>query len=451
MREQSSRDATVRMLSALIGCGSLIAVALLGWLAWFAFGGPADERAEQRRRDQVEAALAIEDSARIEAIVADHGFHNLVSADAPLIPPPPDADETEDWWGARSHGDHYEPSAKGAIVTTFEDERALDRVHHELPEHLRADSLDELGWIALLRWTMHQTASERRAGIVSIQHVDARVVELEQGRLVAQATHRASAPLTASSGGVYLVSDESVARLVERAVRVAAQAAPFEPTPSLAMECPVDAALAARTLDRTADPSCRDEPLTAPECVSHCLRGHSASCLRIAFAHLDRRDEDEGALAEARPYLLRTCAYGEVRGCVHWATSRMSRDAELDPASSADPALGCVARVLAHACEIGGDDHRGCAFRQKMRFFGMGMPAEPEAAAAELRRQCASVSGAACMTLGELQARGAFGLEERGEANANYERACEAGWTPIACEVDAEDWPIDLLETHGGG
>lgn len=441
-------DHEVRGLFMIIGCGGLIVLIGIVTAVWLFLDDRADREAERERRDGVERRLSVESSEAIRALIAEHGFHTLREGPWPMIPYPEDLDDRGyDWAAVCAHGDQHHPSDamdRGVIVHLEGAVASVDPSHHALPEYLRADEPAAMHWVALVRRTIIPAAYSYEGVDVDVEEVDLRMVRISDRVLIAQGTYRAMPPLSQGAPHeVYEASEQDLADWVADAWNTAMQARPFEPQPPLEdpLACPMDGTLSPLSLDSTRDPSCKDDPAPADECRAHCLRGHPESCWIIARA-LERRD----LYAESDELYLRACQYGLASGCTNWAAGRITdeRDREPPPDLENDSTLVCLARVFEHACALA--DDWGCAMLEQMRMEGEGMKRDTAAARATLEARCAAEPSAACMVLGQYQARGDFGPEERARADDNFRRACESGGVPSACDTRAEQWDSLPLE-----
>ena len=449
--EPTPPDSSLRALVALIGCGALVVLIGVGMGIWAYLDHRADEEAEVARRDAAVAALDVGRSPVIGALVADHGFAVLEPGGWPMIPYPEDLDSRFlDWVDVSSHGDVHRAAVpdRGAIVLVEGETASLDPSHHELRDEDRADTIEEVRWVALVRRTTFPDAYDFEDRSVGVEQVDLRVVRVADGVLIAQGTYRAMPPeFEGFPVDTYTVDAGLVAMFASGARDFATQAEPFLAQPSLEHECPAERSLAPPSIDLSTDPSCDQNPAEADGCRAHCLRGHPESCWRIGLAIEDRAlaaDPDAPTPAAASAFFLRACHYGLGSGCTNWAAGRLHslEDVPRGEAQS-HPGLACVARVMSHACEL--EDDWGCAMLERMRLEGQGLPRSPEAAHQALQARCDEGPSAACSILGEYQARGAFGLEARAAANASFARACESGWVPGACEYRVEQFSPDLL------
>ena len=442
----AATDHEVRGLFMIVGCGGLIVLIGIVTGLWVFLDDRADREAERERREGVERELAVETSETIRDLIAEHGYHTLREGPWPMIPYPADLDDLGyDWAAVSAHGDQHHPidaMDRGVVVLLEGTVGSVDPSHHALPEYLRADEPAAMHWVALVRRTIVPAAYSFEGVDVDVEEVDLRMVRVSDRVLIAQGTYRAMPPLSQGAPHeVYEASEQDLADWVADAWNAAMHATPFEPHPALddTLACPMDGSMSPLSIDSSRDPSCKDDPTSAEACRAHCLRGHPESCWTIA-----RALEHSELYAESDELYLRACHYGLGSGCTNWAAGRLTDERRREPDYDLenDPTLVCLARVFEHACTMA--DDWGCAMLEQMRMAGEGMKLDMATARAALEARCEEEPGAACMVLGQFQARGDFGPDERALADENFRRACESGGVPRACDTRADQW--DSLE-----
>jgi hypothetical protein len=130
-----------------------------------------------------------------------------------------------------------------------------------------------------------------------------------------------------------------------------------------------------------------------PGCYQRCKQDDVDACYWLAYAV----QQSEAGSRAAESLYQRACKLGEPSGCVNRAVGMLQADAS-DP-----EVLTCTARTFGRACDL--DDIRGCSMLGLAYSRGLGVPVDPERAAAALHKACARAGDAAheaCTSASEI-------------------------------------------------